>query len=201
MRTTTDRRRRWVLAAIVVAVSLLAGGGIVGYAAYRDHQKQVAARNAQAATERAAAQAAAVRRRREAEAERKAAEAVAACHTMFDPLVAALADLQGAIDVGLTYTEHRQALARAAGIYMRLGVGGADPACIVNVGAPLEDALNAYRRANEYWRQSLASFSAPLESMLEVDWDDAAQALSKAEAGFKKVGVPADQGADSGRAS
>ena len=59
MRTTTDRRRRWVLAAIVVAVSLLAGGGIVGYAAYRDHQKQVAARNAQAATERAAAQAAA----------------------------------------------------------------------------------------------------------------------------------------------
>jgi hypothetical protein len=75
------------------------------------------------------------------------------CQELVGPLLDTLGQLDSRLDVGLTYAEYGDAVADANVEYDRLDIDalGEEYECITTVGAPLEDALNAYFDAYTVW--------------------------------------------------
>jgi hypothetical protein len=101
------------------------------------------------------------------------------------PLVDALSNIEGRLDVGLNYGEYKQAYTRAKVAYNREPVSQQSYACTHYVGVPAEKALNEYRVALNIWG---ACFSKPgcsvnspgVDRRLQFRWKRASQYLRSA---------------------
>lgn len=183
------KRRRGIgfLIAVSAAILLICGSG-VGVAVWLNERAGDRAAAAEAerqaqAEERAAA---------EAEAERKAAEARAlaaaqqtydACAGQVQPLIDALSEVDARLDVGLNLDEYGDLVGNASVAYDRMDPSKLEPECI-EVGVPLENALNKYIEASSKWNDCVWELScedAEQDRKLQPRWASAATYIERAK--------------------
>lgn len=112
------------------------------------------------------------------------------CNVHLSHFVDVLANIDGQLDVGMSYREYRAAYRQAIVAYKRIPWTQVSGGCLSGVGVPAERALNEYRVALNLWANCLSREfrdsscdpnSADINRRLNVQWHMAHRNLSTAE--------------------
>jgi hypothetical protein len=130
-----------------------------------------ASASAEAAAEEAAEQAAARKAHRR-------------CDSQMGSLLAALKQIDGRLDVGLTNADLGSRLGDVAVAYNDIPFGRLDPGCVEVVGVPLENAYNEYTTSKNKWDACIEDFGCSVEgaklSELQEHWAAASRKIGRA---------------------
>lgn len=111
------------------------------------------------------------------------------CVATLQPLVVALEELDGRLDVGLTKVQYGERVGDVSVAYSRLDVAqlaGMGLACVATA-ALLEDAFNEYVQANNKWSDCFARTGCTtdsIESQLQAHWSTACGKIVEARRAF-----------------
>jgi hypothetical protein len=102
-------------------------------------------------------------------------------------LVEALEDLDSRLSVGLNFAAYSERVGDARVAYDRIDVDDLDGGCIEHVGAPAEDAMNAYVRAYNVWNDCISDIECENDTItpdLQAEWADATELVEQAREGL-----------------
>jgi hypothetical protein len=102
-------------------------------------------------------------------------------------LVETLEDLDSRLSVGLNFSAYSERVGDARVAYDRIDVGDLDSGCIEHVGAPAEDAMNAYINAYNVWNDCIGDIDCDNDSItpeLQAEWADATELIQEARDGL-----------------
>jgi hypothetical protein len=128
------------------------------------------------------------------EEEAAAAEAEAAadeCRRQTGGLQRALEELDSRLGVGLAYDDYSTQVGDASVAYDRIPIGRLEQDCLLEVGVHLEDAMNAYIKADDTWGDCIVDFGCDVDSIdpeLQMRWAEATREINKAKAGLAAIG-------------
>jgi hypothetical protein len=132
------------------------------------------------------------------EQEAAAAEAEAAadaCRRQVGGLQRALEELDSRLTVGLAYDEYSTQVGDAQVAYDRIPIGKLEQDCLFDVGLHLENAMNAYVKADNTWNDCIIDFGCDVDSIdpeLQERWAEATREIDKAKSGLVAIGGPDD---------
>jgi hypothetical protein len=104
-------------------------------------------------------------------------------------LVETLEDLDSRLSVGLNFAAYSERVGDAQVAYDRIDVQDLDSGCIEHVGAPAEDAMNAYIRAYNIWNDCIGDIECENDSItpdLQAEWADATGLIQEARDGLEQ---------------
>jgi hypothetical protein len=104
-------------------------------------------------------------------------------------LVETLEDLDSRLSVGLNFAAYSERVGDAQVAYDRIDVKDLDSGCIEHVGAPAEDAMNAYIRAYNIWNDCIGDIECENDSItpdLQAEWADATGLIQEARDGLEQ---------------
>jgi hypothetical protein len=122
-----------------------------------------------------------------------AQEAYAACNSQIGDVVSALNDLDGRLNVGLTYDKYSASLSNASAAYNTIVVKDLSQACL-SAGAPAESALNAYIAAHDIWKDCIDDIYCAMSSVrpkMQDKWSVAAREVKQATNRLASIRRPA----------
>lgn len=110
----------------------------------------------------------------------------AECAAKLQPLLDALQELDGRLDVGLTKVDYSERVGDVSVAYSRLDAEdlAADPGCLPTA-TKLEQAFNEYQLANNRWSECLGRTGCEtddIESQLQGHWRSASERIDEASA-------------------
>jgi hypothetical protein len=111
-----------------------------------------------------------------------------ACAEQLEPVLEALEELDGRLDVGLTKVQYGERMGDIAVEYNRLDIDelSAEASCLA-VAVILEDAYNQYITANNEWSDCISDTDCDTESIqptLQRHWSAASRKIEEARASF-----------------
>jgi hypothetical protein len=141
------------------------------------------------------------------EQEEAAAEAEAAadeCQQQTGGLQSSLEELDSRLTVGLAYDEYSTQVGDAQVAYDRVPIARLEQDCLFEVGVHLENAMNAYVKADNVWNDCIVDFGCDVDSIkpeLQLRWAEATREIDKAKAGLAAIreageGSPSDFATD-----
>jgi hypothetical protein len=116
-----------------------------------------------------------------------AGQVSAACKVALTPLYDELQELNSRLNVGLNLGDYGERVGDASVAYGQLEAASLDSACL-DLGAKLEDALNAYIRANTTWNDCVTDTDCDNDSItpkLQAEWATATNLLGGVRAQLK----------------
>jgi hypothetical protein len=156
-----------IAALLACALLLLSGCG--------KSQQEIAAEKAKAA--------AAVRAHQRAlalaTAKKQAAAEYAACRTAMLPIINALDNVQGAVNVGVTFANYGPLVGSAESALLKLPKGSVETHCYNVVLKPLGQAIIAYANAASIWNGCIQN-GASCDGQLQRPWNRASANLTGA---------------------
>jgi hypothetical protein len=114
----------------------------------------------------------------------------AECEEQLGPLLEALEDLDARLDVGLVFQDYTNRVGDVSVEYNRIRFGALSTNCTIEVGVPLEHALNDYIRANNQWNNCIGDFGCSLDSIepeLQRQWRKATREIRKARQSLRAL--------------
>ena len=116
------------------------------------------------------------------------------CDSQVGPLVTALDDLNGRLDVGLTFDQYDEKLGDVWVAYDKIvwGTLGSKSKCVL-AGVHAENALNNYSDAYNIWKDCLGDMNCDLDSIdpsRQAKWTPASRQIQKMHEDFASVGQP-----------
>ncbi len=124
------------------------------------------------------------------DAAEKAQAAAEECQRQTGGLQRALEEVNSRLSVGLAYDEYSTQVGNARVAYDRVPIGKLDPECLLEVGVHLEDAMNAYVKADDAWNGCIVDFGCATDSIdpeLQRRWAQATVSIRKAKAGVASI--------------
>jgi hypothetical protein len=119
------------------------------------------------------------------------ASAAKQCGRLLGGFLDSIESLTNIVAVGLDYDSYLGAVNHVRSTYADLPADRLPLVCLVRVGTPAENALNAYIDAANTWGDCLATTSCDLESVepdLQREWQQASNFLSSAQRGLRGLG-------------
>jgi hypothetical protein len=114
----------------------------------------------------------------------------AICEEQLGPLLEALEDLDSRLGVGLVFQDYTNRVGDVSVEYDRVRFGALPIDCINEVGVPLENALNAYIRADNRWNECIGDFGCDIDSIepeLQRRWREASQETRMGRQGLRDL--------------
>jgi tetratricopeptide (TPR) repeat protein len=104
----------------------------------------------------------------------------------------AIKELDGRLDIGLSYDEYSTQVGDVSAAYSQsdFDAGGFD--CISRVGLPLEEALNAYRKAYQAWNKCFEDYACEVDSIdpqLQKHWTRASDQIQRSDDALDELQV------------
>jgi hypothetical protein len=127
-----------------------------------------------------------------ARARKEAAAEYTTCKSQLGPLIHALADLEGHLQVGMNHSEYTQRVGDVKVAYNEIPFKSLKLRCL-RAGTQAEKALNDYLAASTYWSgciESLACADSTEKRVLQAKWAGAGTDLVSAEARMAAVKMP-----------
>jgi hypothetical protein len=113
------------------------------------------------------------------------------CGRLLGELLDALESLGNTLAVGLSYEDYLTTTNRVRGAYAGVPTDRLSLACLGRVAGPAEGALNLHIDAVNAWGECLATASCNPESVepeLQRLWESAADRVSSAQSGLRRLG-------------
>lgn len=127
--------------------------------------------------------------------EEKAAVRQAACKEHIGEFVEALQDLDGRLDVGLTYPDYGTKVGDIAAEHAQIDVSEIDDRECLEVAATGEVALGSYRKASELWTRCIRERDSPgcrtsdaISSKLQPHWRAASGKVEQMQSDLTTLG-------------
>lgn len=101
--------------------------------------------------------------------------------------VEALQDLDSRLNVGLNFQAYSERVGDARVAYDRIDIDELGSGCVEHVGAPAEDAMNAYIDAYNTWNDCIGDIDCDNDSItpdLQAEWADATELVQGASDGL-----------------
>jgi hypothetical protein len=114
----------------------------------------------------------------------------AKCEETLEPLLEALEELDARLDVGLVFQDYTNQVGDVSVEYNQVRFGALSFDCVTDVGIPLENALNAYIRADNRWNQCIGNFGCDIDSIepeLQRQWREASQEIRMGRHGLRDL--------------
>ena len=108
----------------------------------------------------------------------------ALCEEEFTPFLESLQELDARLNIGLSYDDYSERVGDVSVQYDRLDFDLVDPACLIGVGVPLENAFNRYVEAYNTWQACIEDINCSTDSItskLQEKWSRATGAIENAE--------------------
>lgn len=118
----------------------------------------------------------------------KAAAAKKRCGKLLGDFLDPMESLDNSLAVGLDYESYLRAVNNVRATYAELNADRLPLVCLASVGAPAEQALNAYIESANTWGDCLASPSCndkSVEPEVQRSWEHAADLLAQAQSGLR----------------
>lgn len=180
---------RYVVAVAIAGLSLSLVGCGGPSAEEKRAQRKAAAASASAEAEASASAEAEARRQAKLEAARAAQDE---CKGQLGDLLSALKQIDGRLDVGLSYQALGDRLGDVAVAYNAIPFRKLSPPCVGRVGIPLEAAYNQYNKSHTKWGACIDDFSCSVEGAklaeLRAHWSKASRLIGRAQ---RALGSPA----------
>lgn len=125
----------------------------------------------------------------------KAAAKAAKCRQQTAALMKALEELDSRLSVGLVYQDYSTQVGDARVAYDRVPIGALGPDCLSKVAVHLEDAMNAYAKADSTWNDCITDFNCDNDSIkpeLQARWSEATGLINKAKSGLSSMSRTTD---------
>jgi hypothetical protein len=106
------------------------------------------------------------------------------CATAMDDFRSELKELEGRLNVGLSFDEYSTKVGDASASYNQSDFEGGGADCLLEVGLPLETALNQYRKANNKWNDCFSDLYCELDSIdpeLQAHWNKASAQIERSD--------------------
>jgi hypothetical protein len=119
------------------------------------------------------------------------AAARAHCQSQTGGLISAEEDLEGRLSgAGLTEADYLSRVGDVSAAYGQVPTNQLQASCLVNVGLPAENAMNAYVNAANTWNNCISDFNCSqdsINSQLQAQWSKASFQLGDAKSGLNRV--------------
>jgi hypothetical protein len=113
------------------------------------------------------------------------------CENSMGSFRSEIKELDGRLDVGLSYDEYGTKVGDVSAAYNQSDFGD-NLDCLSTVGFPLESALNQYRRAFQIWNECFEDFDCDPDSVtsdLQGHWLKASNQIERADRALEKFEV------------
>lgn len=176
---------RKIVVALVAALALAAcGPSAEEEQAQREAEASASAEAKASASAEAEASASAEAEREKAAELEAASEAQGECERHLGDLLGSLKQIDGRLDVGLTYADLGSRLGDVAVAYNDIPFKKLAPECIRSVGIPLERAYNEYNKSHDKWNACIDDYSCSVEGAklaeLQAHWSKASKQVARA---------------------
>jgi hypothetical protein len=114
----------------------------------------------------------------------------AKCEELLGPLLETLEDLDARLNVGLVFQDYTNRVGDVSVEYNQVRVGALPTDCVTDVGVHLENAMNAYIRADNRWNQCIGNFGCDIDSIeseLQRQWREASQEIRMGRRGLRDL--------------
>lgn len=112
----------------------------------------------------------------------------ATCVEEMTPIVDALLEVDGRLDVGLSYDELSDYVGDVGVAYARINIGALSPTCLGGVAVQAENAYNSYTRSLRAWGDCIEDYACDTDGIdpkLQRIWAQASNQIERAQTGLQ----------------
>ena len=185
---------------IVLGILILAGAGVGAYFAFRSTETCISGESGEeisCESDDALSQAEYDEQQAEEAEEQAAIEKARAkadeCEGQTNALLREVRELNSRLSVGLPYADYSEQVGSIRVAYDQVPFGNLDLDCGLEVGIPLEDALNSYVKAGNTWGDCIEDFNCDVDAIdpeLQDKWNAATEHLDDATSGLRDLAKP-----------
>lgn len=115
------------------------------------------------------------------------------CEGQLNDLIDAEEELNSRLSVGVPFADYSQLVGSVRVAYDQVGFIHLKPDCLLQVGSPLEDALNSFAKAGSQWNDCIQDFDCAVDSIdpdLQKQWSAAEVKIELAKSALADLRKP-----------